>query len=71
MHKSDVSPLVWVFALLPYEIGLLFVLFSDTTLWQAVLGGSLFYVLVAVIALPFRYPLVRTIAIVIGVLNAL
>ena len=69
MLKGHISPLVWVITLLPYEIGLGFVLFGETTLWQAMLGGSLFYVLVALVALPFRYPAITIAALIWGLIN--
>ena len=41
----DVRCIGWVIALLPYEIGLLFMLFGSATLVQVLFFGTLFYAL--------------------------
>lgn len=48
----------WIIALLPYEIGFLYVIFSDATITQALGLGTLAYPLIAFVIAIFRSPFV-------------
>ncbi|WP_109079173.1 hypothetical protein [Aggregatibacter kilianii] len=62
----DISWLGWVIVLLPYEIGLLFMLFGSATFGQVLFLGTAFYAVVFVIVSFFRSPLITLLAIIIG-----
>lgn len=60
------SVIGWVVVLLPYEIGLLFILFGAITLVQVLFFGTLFYVLVFALVVFFKAPLATILGMLIG-----
>ena len=67
MDKNiNISWLGWVIVLLPYEIGLLFMLFGAVTLGQVLFWGTAFYVFIFIIVALFRAPLAAILGIIIG-----
>ncbi|QOF67339.1 hypothetical protein IFE17_09975 [Actinobacillus sp. GY-402] len=68
MEKENVniSLLGWAIVLLPYEIGLLFMLFGVVTFGQVLFWGTVFYAIIFVIGAFFRAPLAAMLGIVIG-----
>ena len=67
MDKNiNISWLGWVIVLLPYEIGLLFMLFGAVTLGQVLFWGTAFYVFIFIIVAFFRAPLAAILGIIIG-----
>ena len=67
MDKNiNISWLGWVIVLLPYEIGLLFMLFGSANFAQVLFFGTAFYALILVVAAFFRAPLAALLGIVIG-----
>ena len=62
----DVRWIGWVVVLLPYEIGLLFMLFGSATLIQVLFFGTLFYALLWAIIAFFRNPKDVILLLIIG-----
>ncbi|MFC2545009.1 MAG: hypothetical protein ACFNUN_09205 [Aggregatibacter sp.] len=62
----DVSWIGWVIVLLPYEIGLLFMLFGVITFGQVLFFGTLFYALLWAIVAFFRNPKDVILLLIIG-----
>lgn len=65
MDKNS-SWLGWVIVLLPYEIGLLFMLFGVVTFGQVLFWGTVFYGLIFVIGAFFKAPLAAMLGMLIG-----
>ena len=67
MDKNiDVRWIGLVVVLLPYEIGLLFMLFGAITLVQVLFFGTLFYALVFALVVVFKAPLATILGMLIG-----
>ncbi|TYB19619.1 hypothetical protein [Aggregatibacter actinomycetemcomitans] len=64
--EVNASLIGWAIVLLPYEIGLLFMLFGAVTFGQVLFWGTAFYALIFVIFTFFRAPLAAMLGIVIG-----
>ena len=64
--EIDVRWIGWVVVLLPYEIGLLFMLFGVITFGQALFFGTLFYALVFSLVVFFKAPLATILGMIIG-----
>ena len=62
----DVRWIGWVIVLLPYEIGLLFMLFGVITFGQVLFFGTLFYALVFSLVVFFKAPLATILGMIIG-----
>ena len=62
----DVRWIGLVVVLLPYEIGLLFMLFGVTTFGQVLFFGTLFYALVFSLVVFFKAPLATILGMLIG-----
>jgi hypothetical protein len=62
----DVRWIGWVVVLLPYEIGLLFMLFGVITFGQVLFFGTLFYALVFSLVVFFKAPLATILGMIIG-----
>ncbi|KOE31384.1 hypothetical protein [Aggregatibacter actinomycetemcomitans] len=64
--EVNASLIGWAIVLLPYEIGLLFMLFGAVTFGQVLFWGTAFYALIFVIGAFLRAPLAAMLGIVIG-----
>ena len=64
--ETDIHWIGWVVVLLPYEIGLLFMLFGAITLVQVLFFGTLFYALLWAIVAFFRNPKDVILLLIIG-----
>ena len=67
MNKNiNISWLGWVIVLLPYEIGVLFMLFGSANFAQVLFFGTLFYALVFALVVFFKAPLATILGMLIG-----
>ncbi|TCP11460.1 hypothetical protein EV697_10711 [Bisgaardia hudsonensis] len=57
LSKKHPSLFVWFIALLPYEIGLLFCIFSEATLLQVMFWAGVSYFIIILLYFAFKYPL--------------
>jgi hypothetical protein len=64
--EVNISLIGWAIVLLPYEIGLLFMLFGAVTFGQVLFWGTAFYVFIFIIVAFFRAPLAAILGIIIG-----
>ena len=64
--EVNISLIGWAIVLLPYEIGLLFMLFGAVTFGQVLFWGTAFYVVIFIIVAFFRAPLAAIVGIIIG-----
>ena len=65
-QNVNVNWIGWVIVLLPYEIGLLFMLFGVITFGQVLFFGTLFYALLWAIVAFFRNPKDVILILIIG-----
>ena len=64
--ETDIHWIGWVIALLPYEIGLLFMLFGSATLIQVVFFGTFSYLVILGVIAFFRNPKDVILLLIIG-----
>ena len=64
--ETDIHWIGWVVVLLPYEIGILFMLFGAITFGQVLFWGTLFYALLWAIVAFFRNPKDVILLLIIG-----
>lgn len=67
--KNYPDALAWFIGMLPYEIGLLFVLFGNATLIQVLWWGFIIQLLIIFLVFVFRHPLIALLGLFIGLNN--